>query len=90
MKLQTIQEKLCCPFDKSDLNLTVIAKDLQENVVEGIIQCNQCKRIYPIINGIPVMSPDEYRNFELERPVLKRWDKYIDPEKIDQFRLLNE
>lgn len=72
MKPKTIN-KLCCPFDKSDLKLTVITKSIDENIIEGFLTCQECKRLYPIIKGIPIMSPDEYREFKLERPVLERW-----------------
>jgi len=89
MKLQTITEKLCCPFDKKDLSLTVIRKDMEDNIIEGILSCSSCQRIYPIVSGIPIMSPDEYRSFELEQPLLERWSKYIDVAKIKQFKLLS-
>ncbi len=74
MKIETIK-KLCCSFDKADLELTVISKDVQENILEGMLFCNECKRIYPIVSGIPIMSPDEYREFRLEQPLLQRWTK---------------
>lgn len=74
MRIETIN-KLCCSFDKADLQLTVISKDIQENIVEGTLFCKECKRIYPIISGIPIMSPDEYREFKLEQPSLQRWTK---------------
>jgi uncharacterized protein YbaR (Trm112 family) len=72
MKIETIK-KLCCPFDKADLELTVVTKDTQENIVEGMLICKTCKRIYPIVSGIPIMSPDEYREFKLEQPLLEEW-----------------
>lgn len=74
MKIETIK-KLCCSFDKADLELTAISKDVQENILEGMLFCNECKRIYPIVSGIPIMSPDEYREFRLEQPLLQRWTK---------------
>jgi len=84
MRIETIK-KLCCSFDKADLKLTVITKDTQENIIEGILVCNQCKRVYPIVSGIPIMSPDEYREFSLEKPLLERWTN----ENIsDNFRLI--
>lgn len=84
MKMEMIK-KLCCSFDKADLELTVISKDVQENIIEGFLLCPQCKRIYPIVSGIPIMSPDEYREFRLEQPLLQRWTK----NKIsDKFRLI--
>ncbi|MHA8102788.1 Trm112 family protein [Aquirufa nivalisilvae] len=84
MKLETIN-KLCCPFDQEDLKLTIITKDIQENIVEGVLVCSSCKRVYPIVSGIPIMSPDEYREFKLEQPLLERLTK----EKVsDNFRLM--
>lgn len=74
MKLDTIK-KLCCSFDKAELELTVITKDIQGNIIEGLLCCGNCKRVYPIISGIPVMSPDEYRERRLEQPLLQRWGK---------------
>lgn len=76
MNLKTIN-KLCCPFDHADLELEVIAKDLADNIMEGLLTCSQCKRYYPIISGIPIMSPDEYREFPLEKPVLESWNKNL-------------
>lgn len=86
MKIKTIK-KLCCSFDKSDLSLTIILQDAEDNIIEGILLCEHCKRIYPIISGIPIMSPDEYREFALEKPVFERWSKF----KIAQnFRLIED
>lgn len=76
MTPETIQ-KLCCPFDKSDLILKPITKNLDGNILEGILACENCKRVYPIIKGIPVMSPDEYREFRLEQPILERWQQSV-------------
>lgn len=88
MRIKTI-EKLCCPFDKADLELTIINQDETENVMEGLLICKDCQRVYPIIKGIPIMSPDEYREFKLEKPVLERWQKYLDGKKIENFRLIS-
>lgn len=89
MNLKTI-EKLCCPFDKSDLNLTIISQEKKEIIKEGILLCESCNRVYPIITGIPIMSPDEYREFSLEKPALERWKKYLIGKKVDNFRLISE
>lgn len=88
MRIKTI-EKLCCPFDKSDLDLTVITQDKTENITEGLLICDHCKRVYPIISGIPIMSPDEYREFKLEQPVLERWEKHLAGKKVENFRLIS-
>ena len=75
MKLKTILNKLCCPFDKGDLTLDIVTQDIDENIIEGILSCKECKRIYPIIKGIPIMNPDEYREFDMEKPMLEKWQK---------------
>ena len=72
MKLHTIA-KLCCPFDKHDLQLQILAQDIDQNVIEGILSCSTCRRKYPIIYGVPIMAPDEYRQIALEQPVVDRW-----------------
>lgn len=67
-------DKLCCPFDKQDLHLHIVTQDMKkENVIEGLLLCDQCKRYYPIIYGIPIMNPDEYREQQLELPLLDQW-----------------
>ena len=65
--------KLCCPFDKNDLELTVVTRSIDDAILEGILSCTSCNRVFPIISGIPIMNPDEYREFHLERPLLERW-----------------
>jgi len=72
MKLKTIN-KLCCPFDKQDLTLQVFIKDTEQNIIEGILSCTACLRKYPIVYGVPIMSPDEYRQIKLEQPIVDRW-----------------
>lgn len=84
MKLKTIA-KLCCPFDQQELKLQVLAQDLEQNVIEGILSCNECLRKYPIVYGVPIMAPDEYRQLALEQPVLDRWKLEYG---IDEVKLL--
>lgn len=86
MKLSTIN-KLCCPFDKADLSLQIIAQDLEENIIEGLLTCQTCNRYYPIIKGIPIMSPDEYREVDLEQPVIDSWQKELPGLKFENLRL---
>ncbi|MCK4836934.1 MAG: Trm112 family protein [Candidatus Aminicenantes bacterium] len=46
-------EILVCPLCKADVNLIEYKSDNYG------LQCTQCKRIYPIEDGIPVMLIDE-------------------------------
>lgn len=87
MRKKTLN-KLCCPFDKKEVELTVISKDTEENVLEGFLNCTHCKRIYPIIKGIPVMSPDEYREAKLEQPLLDSYNAFLKGKSIKDFRLV--
>ena len=73
MKLDTIKNKLCCPFDKSDLELHIVQQDINDNIQSGLLTCSSCKRIYPIVRGIPIMSPDGYREFKYEKPLIESW-----------------
>lgn len=85
MKIDFLK-KLCCPFDKHDLDIQVFQQ--QENEIkEGILTCSVCKRYYPIVYGIPIMSPDEYRETALELPILERWGLQENLEAVS-FRLL--
>ncbi len=87
MRLKTI-EKLCCPFDKNDVQLTTITKDIEENILEGFLTCEKCDRIYPIVKGIPIMNPDEYREPELEKPLLEQWKKHLKGKSVENFKLI--
>ncbi|MFT6359946.1 MAG: hypothetical protein ACJA2S_001586 [Cyclobacteriaceae bacterium] len=86
MKLETIK-KLCCPFDKSDLTLKIISNDEQDSILEGILSCASCNRVYPIIAGIPIMSPDEYRDFKLEQPMIEKWEKLLNGKQGKEFKI---
>lgn len=87
MRIETI-EKLCCPFDKSDLTLNIITKDSQNNILEGILSCAACKRVYPIVTGIPIMNPDEYRDFDRERPMLEKWEQLLETEQAGNIKII--
>lgn len=86
MKPNTLK-KLCCPFDKSPLELTSIAQTTEGDVLEGFLYCPECKRIYPIVRGIPIMNPDEYREPQLEQPLMERWQPYLKGKEVSNFRL---
>ena len=81
-------KKLCCPFDKTDLDLKIFVKDPEENILEGMLTCAHCKRYFPIAYGIPIMTPDEYREPQLEAPLLERWDNKVNGSYGEGFRLL--
>ena len=69
----SLLNKLCCPQDKNDLHLQVFVKGEDGAVQEGLLTCSHCDRYYPIVYGIPIMTPDEYRERALEGPLLKKW-----------------
>jgi uncharacterized protein YbaR (Trm112 family) len=88
MRIETI-DKLCCPFDKAEVKLTVITQGPSGNIIEGLLFCDACERVYPIVKGIPIMSPDEYREPKLEQPLLEKWQSYLNGKTFDNFRLLS-
>lgn len=75
MKLSFL-DKLVCPFDKKDLSIKIFQQN-EEKIIEGILTCTSCNRYYPIIHGIPIMSPDEYRELKFEIPILNKWGKEL-------------
>lgn len=91
MNYDVIKNKLCCPFDHSDLSLQVITIEQEtRNVVEGILTCDDCSRVYPIISGIPIMVPDEYREKSLEQPLLEKWRRFLGGKEVKNFRVIGE
>ncbi|MFC1561481.1 Trm112 family protein [candidate division KSB1 bacterium] len=66
-------ERLACPMDKTaPLKLMVFTIE-DSNVIEGLIECPACNRYYPIVAGIPIMTPDEFRDPSFEAPFLEKW-----------------
>ncbi|MTI87866.1 MAG: hypothetical protein FH748_07850 [Balneolaceae bacterium] len=70
---ETLLEKLCCPMDKHDLEANIFTDDGEGEILEGLLSCPECQRYYPIIYGIPILIPDEYRDESLEQSMLKKW-----------------
>lgn len=87
MRIKTI-EKLCCPFDKSDVTLQIFNGDEQGNVFEGVLLCAHCSRVYPIVSGIPIMSPDEFRDFRLEQPMFDKWEKLLNENSENKIKVI--
>lgn len=84
---RSLLDKLCCPFDRHDLALTVY-QEKDGQIREGLLQCPACNRYYPIVAGLPIMSPDEYREKALEAPLLDRWGLQLEnPQPQQDFRL---
>jgi uncharacterized protein len=72
---ESLAEKLCCPIDKNDLEMTIISQTEEGEIIEALLTCPECKRYYPVIYGVPIMTPDEYRDKKIEASTLKRWEK---------------
>ncbi|MEL7833546.1 Trm112 family protein [Fodinibius sp. Rm-B-1B1-1] len=66
-------EKLCCPIDKHDLDANIINEREDGEILEGLLSCPECNRYFPVIYGIPILIPDEYRDESMEKPLLKKW-----------------
>ncbi|WP_394991957.1 Trm112 family protein [Emticicia sp.] len=73
-------QKLCCPFDKSDLNIQVFTKKENGDIHEGLMSCPDCKRQYPIVFGVPIMAPEEYRESKSELSFYQKWQSQLNEE----------
>lgn len=84
----SLLQKLCCPVDKHDLDHQVITETEEGEILEALLSCPECGRYFPVIYGIPILIPDEYRDKSMERPLLQEWGKLLG-EKLgtEDFRL---
>ena len=76
---RSLLEMLVCPIDLARLESFEFGKDSEE-IEEGILHCSQCRRWYPILEGIPRLLPDQYRG-ESEVELLRRQQNRL-PEEI--------
>lgn len=71
---ESLALKLCCPMCKHDLEVEVFAQEeATGEILEALMTCPRCSRYFPVIYGIPVLIPDEYRDRSLEGRLLKKW-----------------
>ncbi len=54
---RSLQEIVCCPVCRGDLELVVTAEGDDSEVLEGCFRCRACRVDYPIENGIPNLLP---------------------------------
>ena len=57
---------------------------LDFEIVSGILFCSKCKRWYPIINTIPQMLPDKYRDQKKEIDFLENNKNLLDEKFFNQ------
>lgn len=58
---ESLMDILCCPLDKSDLELTVERED-DDEILAGRLVCTECGEEYPIEDGIPNLLPPDMRD----------------------------
>lgn len=58
---ESLMDVICCPIDKSDLELTVDERDGEE-IIAGTLTCTECDETYPIEDGIPNLLPPDMRD----------------------------
>lgn len=51
---------ICCPVDKSALELTVEDRE-DDEILAGTLTCTECGEEYPIEDGIPNLLPPDMR-----------------------------
>ena len=78
---KTMMDILACPMDKNHPLELFEIKEKDNIILEGALFCQKCSRFYPIIEGIPIMLPDELRDKKQEIDFLKNYSEEL-PEKI--------
>lgn len=57
---ESLMDIICCPVDKSTLELSVTEKEGEE-IIAGELECTECGESYPIEDGIPNLLPPDMR-----------------------------
>lgn len=83
-------EKLCCPIDKHDLDIDILNESKDGEILEALMSCSECDRYFPIIYGIPILIPDEYRDESMEKPLLQKWGYELKESEDRDLPLLKE
>ncbi|MDT7895790.1 MAG: Trm112 family protein [Desulfurococcales archaeon] len=69
--------ELWCSYLKKDLSKEKIETPCEEciaiEIVTAVIRCSKCGRWYPVIDEIPRMLPDMYRNEKEDRDFLQKY-----------------
>ena len=66
-----LMDIICCPVCKGDLELKV-AKEENDEIMEGGLYCKKCEFEYPIEDSIPNLLPPE---------LMKAYDEALKKEK---------
>ncbi len=62
---------LACPMDKHH-PLELYGDGDESDIQSGVLYCTECSRFYMILQGIPVLLPDELRNEKQELAALEK------------------
>lgn len=83
MKKSLMMDIIACPVDKHfPLELFELRFNA-DDVIDGVLFCNKCKRFYLVVDEIPIMLPDDLREKEKEIEVLTKWKSKL-PSKITE------
>ncbi len=78
-----LMEILACPIDKHHpLELHIFQEE--EEIVEGMLVCPECRRWYPIIDEIPELLPDDLREPRSDLKWLEKWREKAPDEVLAQ------
>ena len=53
---------LVCPICKSEKLKINSFKEKSKDIIDGLISCNSCNNVFPIVNSIPRMLPSSMRD----------------------------
>ena len=74
---------LACPIDKNAPLRLIELESRGDDIVSGVLLCQQCKRFFPIIDEIPVMLPDELRRRQEDVDFVNKWKDKLPKEIVE-------
>ncbi|MFW9855912.1 MAG: Trm112 family protein [Candidatus Thorarchaeota archaeon] len=84
-----LMEILACPMCKNPELKLLVFESSDVEVESGLINCEKCKRYYPIRKTIPVMLPDDLRKEAEDLAFLRKYQVQIPSQILEEGKPFN-
>lgn len=53
---------LSCPYNQDTHLEMKVRKKQNDEIIDGVLPCEKCERLFPIIGGVPYLLPDDLKS----------------------------